>query len=89
VDHIITAHPELDANHLNKHFMLDIQIQIQEEQWMKVLPELTDDYRNKHSYLFLSGEGLAAAEREVEQERKPKKCSHGTVSDSKYKKQRR
>jgi hypothetical protein len=57
---------------------------------MGILPVLTDAYRHKHSYLFLRGEDLAVAQREVEQERgHTKKRSRRTVGDSKNKKQRR
>ena len=89
VDHILTTHPGLDASNLDKHFMIDIQIQTKEEELMKILPELTNDYRNKHSSLLLSGEGLATAERQVEQEHKPKKRSRSPVGNSKNKRQRR
>lgn len=88
--HITIHHPGLDASDLDKRFIIDIQIQEQEERWMRVLSDLTDKYRSEHNYLFLSEEDLAIAERELEQERKhTKKRSHDTVGDSKNKKQRR
>jgi len=89
VDHIIATHPELNAGNLDKHLLVDIQISVQEERWMKVIPELTDRYHNEHNHLCLSGEDLATAEREVEQEReRTKKRSRPTTCNSKNKKQR-
>ena len=44
VDHIITNHPGLNATDSNKCFMVDIQIQEQEERGMGILPALTDAY---------------------------------------------
>ena len=89
VDHIITNHPRLNTVDFDKSFMVNIQIQEQEERCMGVLPELTDAYRNKYSYLFLREEELAVVEREAEQEHEDaKKRSRRTAGDSKNKKRR-
>ena len=90
VGHIIANHPGLDTNNLDKQFVVDIQIQEQEEQWMKVSSELTNKYRNKHNDLFLSGEELSVVKREDEQEcEQPKKRSRGTVDTPTNKRRRR
>jgi len=89
VDHITTNHPGLNMTDSDKCFMVDIQIQEQEERGMGILPALTDAYRDKHNYLFLRGEDLAVVQREVEEERgHTKKRSRCTVRNSKNKKQR-
>lgn len=88
-DHISTTHHELSAGNLDKRLMVDIQVQVQEERWMKVPPELTDRYRSEHNDLCLSGEDLAVVEGEVEQEREhTKKRSRHNTCNSKNKKQR-
>lgn len=84
VDHLASYHSELDTANLNKQFIVDIQIQKQEELWMKILPELTDAYRGEHSNLFLSEEDVSTMERECEEEdRRGKKRSRGTGSNLK------
>ena len=91
MDHITDKHPGLDARNLDKQFVINIQIQEQEERSMKVSPELTAKYRSKHRGLFLSGEELSVVEREVEQEckRTKKRSCDSTGTSANTKKQRR
>ena len=80
VDHVITNHPGLNAGNLDKQFVVDMQIQEEEERRMKVSPELTGKYRNEHKHLLLSGEELSVVKRECEQEQKrTKKRPRSTV----------
>ena len=90
VDHVITNHSGLDTSGLGGQFVIDIQIQEQEERWMKISPELTDKYRNEHRHLFLSEEELSVVKSEVEQEHgRTKKRSHGATGTSMNKRQHR